>query len=74
MKDPGQQWCGYSNLGKILIKSVAAKRVAATFVAAREDLPENPASRHPPSRAKRGLCKAVPLSATLDAFITVQSP
>jgi hypothetical protein len=27
-------WCGCSNLSKILIKSVAAKRVAATFVAA----------------------------------------
>jgi hypothetical protein len=33
MKDPGQWRCGYNNLGKILIKSVAAKRVAATFVA-----------------------------------------
>jgi hypothetical protein len=36
IKDPGQRWCGYSNLGKIVIKSVAAKRVAATFVAARD--------------------------------------
>jgi len=35
IKDPGQRRCGYSNLGKIVIKSVAAKRVAATFVAAR---------------------------------------
>ena len=40
IKDPDQRWCGYSNLSKILIKSVAAKRVAATFVAART-LPEN---------------------------------
>jgi hypothetical protein len=39
---------------------VAAKRVAATFVALVADLPENPASRHPPSRAKSGLCEAVP--------------
>jgi hypothetical protein len=37
----------------------------------REILPENPASRHPPSGAKSGLCEAVPLSATVDAFITV---
>ena len=29
IKDPGQRRCGYSNLGKIVIKSVAAKRVAA---------------------------------------------
>jgi hypothetical protein len=36
IKDPGQRRCGYSNLGKIVIKSVAAKRVAATFVAARD--------------------------------------
>jgi hypothetical protein len=40
IKDPGQQRCDYSNLGKIVIKSVVAKRVAAkcvaaTFVAAR---------------------------------------
>jgi hypothetical protein len=35
IKDPTERRCGYSNLGKILIKSVAAKRVAATFVAAR---------------------------------------
>ena len=35
IKDPGQRRCGYSNLGKIVIKSVAAKRVAAAFVAAR---------------------------------------
>jgi hypothetical protein len=40
IKDPGQRRYGYSNLGKFLIKSVAAKRVAATFVAART-LPEN---------------------------------
>jgi hypothetical protein len=40
IKDPGQWRCGYSNLGKILIKFVAAKRVAATFVATRT-LPEN---------------------------------
>jgi hypothetical protein len=35
IKDPDQWRCGYSNLGKILIKFVAAKRVAATFVAER---------------------------------------
>jgi len=33
IKDPGQWRCGYSNLGKILIKFVAAKRVAARTVA-----------------------------------------
>jgi hypothetical protein len=33
IKDPGQRRCGYSNLGKIVIKSVAAKRVAAKRVA-----------------------------------------
>ena len=31
IKDPSQRRCGYSNLGKIVIKSVAA-----TFVAARD--------------------------------------
>jgi hypothetical protein len=35
IKDPTERRYGYSNLGKILIKSVAAERVAATFVAAR---------------------------------------
>jgi len=35
IKDPGQRRCGYSNLGKTVVKSVAAKRVAATFVAER---------------------------------------
>jgi hypothetical protein len=39
IKNPGQRRCGYSNLGKII--SVAAKCVAATFVAAR-DLAGNP--------------------------------
>jgi hypothetical protein len=34
IKDTGQRRCGYSNLGKIVIKSVAAKHVAA-FVATR---------------------------------------
>ena len=41
IKDPGQWRCGYSNLGKIVIQSVAAKRVAA------RTLPEN--SRCPTS-------------------------
>ena len=41
IKDLGQWRCGYSNLGKFVIKYVA-------------DLPESPASRHPPSRAKSG--------------------
>jgi hypothetical protein len=36
IKDPGQRRCGYSNLGKIVIKFVAAKRIAATFVAVRD--------------------------------------
>ena len=40
IKDPTEQWCGYSNLGKIPIEFVAAKRVAATFVAVCT-LPEN---------------------------------
>jgi hypothetical protein len=35
MKDHGQRRCGYSNLGKIVIKSVAAKRVAATNTSVR---------------------------------------
>jgi hypothetical protein len=35
IKDRGQWRCGYSNLGKILIRFVAAKRVAATFVVVR---------------------------------------
>ena len=34
IKDPSQRRCSYSNLGKIIIKSVAAKRVAVTLVAA----------------------------------------
>jgi hypothetical protein len=41
------------------VKSAAPKRMAATCVAARI-LPENPASRLPPSRAKSGLCEAGP--------------
>jgi hypothetical protein len=40
-KDSCQRWCGYSNLGKVIvIKSVAAKHVAARLVAMRI-LPEN---------------------------------
>jgi hypothetical protein len=35
IKDPNQRRCSYSNIGKIVIKSVTAKRVAAMFVAAR---------------------------------------
>jgi hypothetical protein len=69
-KDPGQRRCGHSTLGKIVIKSVAVKRVATTFVAA-QDFAGKSASRYPPSRAKSGLCE-VPLSA--DAFRTVPSP
>jgi len=42
-KDPGQQRCGYSNLGKIVING-------GLHVA---DLPENPASRHPPKQKVR---------------------
>jgi hypothetical protein len=39
------------------------------------DLPENPTSRHPPSRAKSGLCEAVPLSATVDVgYFTDNQP
>jgi len=64
IKDPGQRRCGYSNLGKIVIKSVAAKRVAAkrvaaTFVAAR-DLAGNfrfPTSSEPlPEQSKKLAC------------------
>jgi len=32
IKDRGQWRCGYSNLGKILIKFVAAERVAGKFL------------------------------------------
>jgi hypothetical protein len=39
ISDPGEWWCGYSNFCKII--SVAAKRVAATFVAA-PDFAGNP--------------------------------
>jgi hypothetical protein len=33
IKDPSQRRCGYSNLGKIVIKSVAARFVAARDLA-----------------------------------------
>jgi hypothetical protein len=59
IKDPGQRRCGYSNLGKIVTKSVAVKRVAATFVAAR-DLAGK--SRFPtsPEQSKKWPVRAVP--------------
>jgi hypothetical protein len=65
IKGPGERWCGYSNLGKII--SVAAKRVAATFVAA-PDFAGNPRFPTSSEQSKSGLCKAVPLSATVDAL------
>jgi len=36
INNPGQRRCVYSNLSKIVIKSVAAKRVAVMFVAVRD--------------------------------------
>jgi hypothetical protein len=69
IKDPGQRRCSYSNLGKIVIKSVAAKRVAARGTSAGK-------FRFPtsPDQSKKWPCEAVPLSATVDAFITVPVP
>ena len=70
IKDPGQRRCSYSNLGKIVIQS-GLLNVWLRRLWLREILPENSASRHRPTRAKSGLCETVPLSVTVDAFITV---
>ena len=52
IKGLGQRRCGYSNLVKIVIKSVAAKRVAATFVA-RQDLAGKFRSPTSPEQSKK---------------------
>jgi hypothetical protein len=64
IKDPGEPRCGYSNLGKI---------ISVPFVAA-PDFAGNPRFPTSSERAKSGLCKAVPLSATVDAFIIIPLP
>jgi hypothetical protein len=56
IKDPSQRQCSYSNLSKIVIQSVVAKRVAADVCGCAYYVPGRkiPVARHPPIRAKSG--------------------